>query len=408
MSRLDKISETLKICPVKLHSMNVLLVEPDYYSKYPPLGLMKLASYHRSRGDKIKLIRGINKNLNFNPDKILITSLFTYAWAPVHKAIEFYHLLYPESEMEIGGIYASMMQNRLSSFYPFSKVHVGLFEPAEQYMPAYDLLKDIEKWEKWDASILFTSRGCIRKCPFCIVPKLEGKIRSNISDVQSHVYPGHKRIILWDNNFFDSPRWKDALIELKDIGLKIDFNQGLDARLINEETVQFLSELNVPIFRMAYDLKEERNNIIKSFDLFSDYGIRKRNIFIYTLYNFYIEQSLLSDTPEDFLQKIRDILELGCVAYPMRYEPNDSLKKNQFISRLWSAEQLEAVADARRVIGYGGAFPPYEGLIKKLSNAKGFNDAFSLYPPKNNPRQFDAISSVGSLPKSPINSSLQS
>ena len=58
--------------------MNVLLVEPDYYTKYPPLGLMKLASYYRSRGDKIKLIRGINNELNFNTDKILITSLFTY------------------------------------------------------------------------------------------------------------------------------------------------------------------------------------------------------------------------------------------------------------------------------------------------------------------------------------------
>jgi hypothetical protein len=164
--------------------------------------------------------------------------------------------------------------------------------------------------------------------------------------------------------------------------------------LINEEMVQFLSELNVPIFRMAYDLKEERNNIINSVDLFSDYGIRKRNIFIYTLYNFYSEQSLLSDTPEDFLQKIKDILELGCVAYPMRYEPNDSLKKNQFISRLWTAEQLEAVADARRVIGYGGAFPPYEGLVKKVNRAKGFDEAFSLYPIKNNTKSIDKVSSV--------------
>lgn len=362
--------------------MNVLLVEPDYYSKYPPLGLMKLASYHRSRGDKIKLIRGIDKNLNFNPDKILITSLFTYAWRPVHKAIESYHQQFPDARLEVGGIYASMMPGRLRSSFQFAEVHVGLHDAAEGYMPAYDILEDTDKWKKWDASILFTSRGCIRKCPFCIVPKIEGKIRSNIIDIPNYIYPGHKRIILWDNNFLASPTWKDALIDLKEIGLKVDFNQGLDARLINEENATLLSELKSPIYRLAYDFIEEKNNLMKAVDLLAENGIKRRRILIYSLYNFYGDAPSYNDTPESFLQKIKDILELGCVAYPMRFEPNDSLKKNQYVSRLWTAEQLEAVADARRVIGYGGAFPPYEGLIKKLKNAGGFDEAFSLYPAK--------------------------
>jgi len=286
--------------------------------------------------------------------------------------------------MEVGGIYASMMPHRISSSYSFLKVRVGLYEAAEHYLPAYDILKNTEKWQKWDASILFTSRGCIRKCPFCIVPKLEGKIRSNIKDIQNYIYPGHKRIILWDNNFLASPTWKDALTELKEIGLQVDFNQGLDARLIDEERAQLLSELKMPIIRMAYDFIEEKNNIIKAVDLLSGYGIRRRNILIYTLYNFYSKNSSYNDTPEAFHAKIKDILELGCVAYPMRFEPNNSLKKNQYISPLWTAEQLEAVADARRVIGYGGAFPPYEGLIKKVNKANGFDDAFHLYPLKSN------------------------
>lgn len=363
--------------------MKVLLVEPDYYTKYPPLGLMKLASYHRSRGDKIKLTRGISKNLNFDPEKILITSLFTYAWRPVHKAIDFYHQQFPDARLEVGGIYASMMPSRLRSTYHFAKVHVGLYDAAEGYIPAYDILEDTDKWKKWDASILFTSRGCIRRCPFCIVPKMEGKIRSNITDIPNYIYPGHKRIILWDNNFLASPTWKDALIDLKETGLKIDFNQGLDARLINEENATLLSELKSPIYRMAYDFIEEKTNLFKAVDLLAENGIRRRKILIYTLFNFYGNAPTYNDTPDSFLEKIKDIFELGCVAYPMRFEPNDSLKKNQYISPLWTAEQLEAVADARRVIGYGGAFPPYEGLVKKFYKGNGFNDAFSLYPKKN-------------------------
>ena len=64
----------------------------------------------------------------------------------------------------------------------------------------------------------------------------------------------------------------------------------------------------------------------------------------------------------------------------MRFEPLDSLTKNVYISPKWTKERLEMVAEARRVIGYGGAFPPYEGLRKKLAAAKSFEEAFGLRP----------------------------
>jgi hypothetical protein len=75
-------------------------------------------------------------------------------------------------------------------------------------------------------------------------------------------------------------------------------------------------------------------------------------------------------------------MEWGVVAYPMRFEPLDSLKKNQHISSKWTTEQLEMIAQARRVIGYGGAFPPHEGLRKKFLQAKSFEEAFTLRPIK--------------------------
>ncbi|HEY9246215.1 MAG TPA: hypothetical protein VIO11_05140 [Candidatus Methanoperedens sp.] len=360
--------------------MKILLVEPDYYTKYPPLGLMKLASYHRSRGNQVKLIRGINSDINLNPDRIEITSLFTYAWSPVHNVIEFYHNLFPDAKIEVGGIYASIMPERIRSFYPFVNVHVGLYEAAEHYSPAYDILIDIEKWKDWNSSIIFTSRGCIRNCPFCIVPKMEGKIRSVAPDVQNYIYPEHKTVTLWDNNFLASPDWKEVIKNLQETGLKIDFNQGLDARLIDEEKARMLADLRMPILRMAYDGIGGKKDITKAVNLLEDYGLKRRNILFYTLYNFYDSTKSNGDTPDVFLAKLKDIQKLGCVSYPMRFEPLTSLKKNQYISPLWTTEHLEAIAKARRVIGYGGAFPPYEGLIKKFENAKDFTDAFGLYP----------------------------
>jgi hypothetical protein len=358
--------------------MRVLLVEPAYYTKYPPLGLLKLASYYRSHANDVKLIRGINNKLNFDADKIEITSLFTYAWKPVHDAIEYYHNLIPDAQITVGGIYASIMPDRIKSIYPFVDVHVGLHNEADQYLPSYDILDDSEKWGNWDASIIFSSRGCIRNCPFCIVPKIEGKIRCVIKNITHHIYPGHKKVILWDNNFFASPEWKRILENLLDTGLKVDFNQGLDARLIDEEKAALIADLKMDSIRMAYDHVGERKAAHNAVNLLADQGVRKKDVLFYALYNFYSQDYPYADTPESFLGIIKDISEMGCASYPMRYEPLNSLKKNEFISPNWTSEKLEMIADARRVIGFGGAFPSYKGLVDKFMNAKDFNDAFKL------------------------------
>jgi len=362
--------------------MKILLVEPNYYTKYPPLGLMKLASYHRSRGNDIKLVRGNIKELSFKPDNIEITSLFTYAWKPVHDAIYFYHQLFPFAKIRVGGIYASLMSDRIKSFFPFVDVNFGLFEDSEKYVPAYDILSNIDKWKNWDSSIVFTSRGCIRNCPFCAVPQLEGNFRTVIDDIQKYIYPNHKKLILWDNNFLASPNWKVIMKKIKETELYVDFNQGLDARLIDDEKARMLVDLKTPLLRMAYDGNYGKKAIAKAVDLLSEYGFRKRNIFLYTLYNFYDEENRCGDNPDSFLTRIKDIVNLGCVSYPMRFEPLYSLDKNHFVSPLWNIEKLEMIAKARRVIGFGGAFPPYEGLVKKFISADTFNDAFSLYPIK--------------------------
>jgi len=358
--------------------MRILLVEPSFYTKYPPLGLLKLASYYRSRACDVKLVRGNNKNLDFDADKIEITSLFTFAWKPVHEAIEYYHHLIPDAQITVGGIYASIMPDRIKSIYPFVNVHVGLHNEADQYLPSYDILEESEKWRNWDASIVFSSRGCIRNCPFCLVPKIEGKIRCVTKNIKHHIYPDHKRVILWDNNFFASPEWKTVLKNLLDIGLKVDFNQGLDSRLFDEEKAAMIADLKIDIVRMAYDHPGEKTSAHNAVNLLADQGIRKKNILFYVLYNFYGQNNSYADTPESYLEIIKDIAKMGCNSYPMRYEPLNSLKKNDFTSPNWTNKQLEMIADARRVIGFGGAFPPYKGLVNKFVNAKDFDGAFKL------------------------------
>jgi hypothetical protein len=62
----------------------------------------------------------------------------------------------------------------------------------------------------------------------------------------------------------------------------------------------------------------------------------------------------------------------------MRYEPLYTLEKNMFVSPKWDIKKIDLVQQARRVIGYGGAFPAYKGLVNKFNDANGFEDAFGL------------------------------
>jgi hypothetical protein len=344
--------------------MHILLVEPSYHTAYPPLGLLKIAASHKADGNTVEIVHGI-KPVSATPQRIYITSLFTYAWKPVHQAVHYYRSLFPQAYILLGGIYASLMPEhaRLSGA---DEIYTGLITDAERLLPDYSLMPE------WKTSIMFSTRGCVRSCPFCAVPRLEKHLSTGIS-VKQLVYPGHKKIVLWDNNFLAVKTWRQILLELREIGMPVDFNQGLDARLIDDVVAQELSGLKLDPVRMAYDLAAERKALEKAIPALVRARFNKRRIIVYTLYNF-------TDTPDNFWSRVADLLEWGVVCYPMRYEPLNSLVKNQYVSLYWTKEDLEMVARARRVLGAGGAFPPYEGLRKKLVEAKNFYQAFELRP----------------------------
>lgn len=358
-----------------------MLVEPDYYTQYPPLGLLKLASYHRLLGDTYTLVRGCQP-VDRIPDKICVTSLFTYAWKPVHQAIAYYKGLFPHSELILGGIYATLMPKHAENSLA-DHIYRGLFEKAEDLRPDYSLVP------KWQHSIVFSHRGCTNKCPYCAVPILEPE-RTPVKSIRHLIYPEHRKVILWDNNTLGMSGWRELIAELKSLQISVDFNQGLDAEFITEEVANELCGLNLNPIRMAYDTPGKRRYLEKAIPILERARFNRRRMIVYTLYNWV-------DTPEQFLDRVRDLLEWGVVAYPMRFEPLDSLAKNKYIGCYWTSQQLEMIARARRVIGCGGAFPPYEGLRKKLLNAKSFEEAFTLRPPRDHSDNHDSASEAFSI-----------
>jgi len=191
--------------------MNLLLVEPEYYTKYPPLGLLKLSSMYRQRDTKVFFNRG-QKPAADTPSKIYVTSLFTYAWKPVHKTIKYYRCLYPNAEILLGGIYATLMPEHAKLAYA-DDIHQGLLAAADEYCPDYSLAPD------WDKNILFATRGCSRRCLFCAVPLIEGRISTSNVRIEDKINDDFKKIILWDNNLLAAPNWKEIITELAELSL---------------------------------------------------------------------------------------------------------------------------------------------------------------------------------------------
>jgi len=373
--------------------VKILLVEPDYYTKYPPLGLLKLGKLEERKWNEVRLVRGETDVSDFRPDKVCITSLFTYSWKPVHEVIEFYHHQFPGAEISVGGIYATLMPDHISSNFPFVRVHKGLVEEAEGLLPAYYLLNCVDKWKGWKKSIVFTTRGCIRKCPFCVVPKIEGGMKEPKFSILPLIHPDHNEVVIWDNNFLASPYAKQILMELRDGGYRADFNQGLDARLMTEEFAGLLADIKSRTIHMAYDWPWEGSYVKKAIDLLATAGYRRRDLVFYVLHNFYDFKYQKGDTPEDFFHRIRDLMEWGASAYPMRFIPLDALSKNGFVSPLWTSEQLEMIADARRVMGHGGAIVPHRGIADKILSSRNFNEAMELWPER---RKFSGTEEVAS------------
>ncbi len=345
--------------------MHVLLVEPDYYTRYPPLGLLKLGAYHRTVGDTVELVRAPSQPIR-RPDLVYVTSLFSYSWRPVHEAVRYYRERFPSALVSLGGIYASLLPEH-AAISGAHKVHVGLFPEAESLTPAYDLVPE------WNATILFASRGCIRRCGFCSVPKLEGRPSSFRYGIVDLIYPGHKKVIFWDNNILGNPNWRSVFDEMADLQIEVDFNQGLDGRLLTEEVADKIAKCKMTTIRLAYDYIGVGPYIEKAIRRLRELGVSARKIIVYTLFNYI-------DDPENFLHRVRDLLNWGAVCYPMRFEPLTSLDKNKYVSPRWDSERLNKVAHARRVLGYAGSFPPYKGLVEKFNRAEDFDEAFSVRP----------------------------
>jgi hypothetical protein len=271
----------------------MLLVEPGFpvhgksknHSHFLPIGLLKIGSYHRRQGDKVKLVRG-KVRCGFVPHRILITSLFTYWSDAVHDTASFYHRAYPSASIEIGGIYASLMPVQSRKRSPFAKVKPGLYlgGVAENVPLDFSLLP-----EPLDYQIIHTSRGCTRHCAFCGTWRFEPEFTFKRSILQEIVRP---RLVFYDNNLLANPHIDEILRELAGFRLpdgrriRCESQSGLDLRLLTPERAALLRQGRFESPRIAWDGHYAGwPKVRQAIRTLKHVGYGRKDIFVFMLYN---------------------------------------------------------------------------------------------------------------------------
>lgn len=172
----------------------------------------------------------------------------------------------------------------------------------------------------------FLTRGCPRRCSFCIVGDKEGCKSAKVADLREF-WSGQKNIILSDPNILACKDWADLLVQLSSSGAWVDFNQGLDARLMNEAKAEALGEIKVKEIHFAWDDYKQGNAVLRGLELYKRHAKKTpdyKHSIVYTLVNF-------DTTPDEDLERIYTLRDIGFWPYVMIY---DKPHAEPFYSRL--------------------------------------------------------------------------
>jgi len=174
---------------------------------------------------------------------------------------------------------------------------------------------DYSIYPECDYSIVWLSRGCIRKCPFCLVWEKEGYISSQIP---KELNANGKYIKVQDNNFFANPEWPAAYLWLKNSKQPINFSSGIDIRILNKRQCRQLAKLKIQgQIHIAWD--NPRDDLAKHIELLISH-IKPYKIMCYVLIGYW-------STPEEDLYRIETLRDLKIDPFVMPYDKSDNYQK---------------------------------------------------------------------------------
>jgi len=277
--------------------MRILLCQLD--GKIPNLALMRISSHYRERGDEVKLSWGAQFERGF--------------W-------DAFDLVYASA------IFCKTrpLIARLKSVYPDAVVGgtgYDLTVTVEQHGIATHAL-DYSLYPNFRQSIGFTQRGCRLNCPFCVVPRKEGKVRSErtVADIWRGD-PWPRELLLLDNDFFGQADWRARIREIRDGEFKVSFNQGINCRCLTEEAAEAIASveyrddsMQVRRIYTAWDNRDDEERLFAGLRRLVKHGVKPDHIMVYMLIGYWP-----GETHEHREYRRRTLREFGARPFPMPY-----------------------------------------------------------------------------------------
>lgn len=295
--------------------MRVGLIDVDGHN-YPNLALMKISAWHKARGDTVEWWWS---DL-FHYDVVYMSKVFSDTYTPDHQ-----EPLNADQVIKGGTGYAITLEGGREVYHP--ERDKPLPPEIEHIRPDYSIYKKLTPKTAYG----FLTRGCPRGCPFCHVGAKEGRASIKVADL-SEFWRGQRNINLMDPNILACPERWDLLEKLVASRAYVDFNQGLDIRLADQDVADLLGKMRIERLHFAWDNPEE--DLRPYFERFSGWYRRKdpakKGVYVLTNFN---------STLEKDLARIYALRDMGYSPYVMIYNKSQAPQEVRHLQR-WCNNRL--------------------------------------------------------------------
>lgn len=307
--------------------MKIGLIDVDGHN-FPNLALMRISAWHKSQGDEVEWWGG---NF-FYYDIVYKSKIFSDSYSTDDTDP------YNCGEVIKGGSGYAISLVEGKEVYDKSK-DPQLPPHIERMFPDYSI------YPQFDFAVAMTSRGCPRGCSFCHVASKEGRCAVKVADVRDF-WNGQKTIVVLDPNITACREKRDLFAQYRETKAVIDFSQGLDIRLINDDDISDLKDMKLKNIHFAWDNPKE--DLTEKFSYYASHGKKDRHGgfgTVYCLTNF-------NSTMEENLYRIYTLRDLGYTPYVMVYDkphaPQDIKRLQRWVNNKYIFKSCKRFEDYKR------------------------------------------------------------
>lgn len=282
----------------------------DHGTRHPNLALLKISAYCKANGHIVELMADYDGIEQY--DAVFLSCVFSFTTLR-EEVLDLPYVYYGGT-----GIFPDGGEN-LPDEVEHMRPDYSLYEPYVESQLALGRSRSTLA-DYLDYSIGFTTRGCFRKCSFCVNKKYDhvvphAPVLEFLDETRPYIY-------LWDDNFLAYSKWKDVLEELEATGKPFQFRQGLDVRLMTEEKAKALAHCRYHgDFIFAFDHLQDRERIEKKLLLWREWTERGTRLYVLSAYDSQDERDIAS-----VFERIAILMKYDCLPYIMRYESYKSCR----------------------------------------------------------------------------------